>query len=382
MTACTYPVSPGSGALRAGAGAFLVLALVLCTCTFLHEPLEGPAPVSLQAQRWPQAEEAFRRDPRWLGGDGAYSVPLGQGRVLWLFGDSFVGDGTSRERAKARVVRNTVAIQKGPDPSSASVSFFWKTRGGHADAFFPDKGERWFWPGSGAMVQGRLLVFLMEISPARGALGFEAAGWAAELIDNPNDDPGAWRASRVHASPNPFSVIVGSACCVVEGDYLYVFGADEGSRGAYLVRFKAGDAARGDLESPEWWAGGPGWVAQASLASRPAPLFLDAQMEFTVHFEPRLGRYVEVQTGGFLDHCLTLRWSRDLTGEWSGRTGFYCPEGTRGLLAYAGKAHPGLMGGDLVCTMALNTLDESRLLGDSSLYYPIFVRCTYGRRGE
>ena len=34
----------------------------------------------------------FRRTSGWVAGDGALSVPLPDGRVLWLFGDSHVDD--------------------------------------------------------------------------------------------------------------------------------------------------------------------------------------------------------------------------------------------------------------------------------------------------
>ena len=36
--------------------------------------------------------EFFRRTSGWVAGDGALSVPLSDGRVLWLFGDSHVDD--------------------------------------------------------------------------------------------------------------------------------------------------------------------------------------------------------------------------------------------------------------------------------------------------
>jgi hypothetical protein len=39
------------------------------------------------ARPLPAAAEAFRADPRWRGGDDAYSVVLPDGRRLWLFGD-------------------------------------------------------------------------------------------------------------------------------------------------------------------------------------------------------------------------------------------------------------------------------------------------------
>ncbi|MEA2698994.1 MAG: hypothetical protein QOI66_3265, partial [Myxococcales bacterium] len=50
-----------------------------------------PTPViGVTAAAWPDADALFRRDPRWLGGDAAFSVALGGDRILWLFGDSFI----------------------------------------------------------------------------------------------------------------------------------------------------------------------------------------------------------------------------------------------------------------------------------------------------
>ena len=44
---------------------------------------------------------------------------------------------------------------------------------------------------------------------------------------------------------------------------------------------------------------------------------------------------------------------------------------------YAGKAHPELIGADLVATYAANSFDFSELVADPSLYYPRFVRVSY-----
>ena len=58
-------------------------------------PAAGGAPAkasvpTMTAEAWPAADALFHSDPRWRGGDAAYSVPLGGDRVLWLFGDSFI----------------------------------------------------------------------------------------------------------------------------------------------------------------------------------------------------------------------------------------------------------------------------------------------------
>ncbi len=287
-----------------------------------------------------------------------------------------LSEGVSRERKDASLVRNTIAIQRGYDPADATVTFHWETKDGTPDAFFPSNPGNWYWPGSGAVVLNRLVIFLMEIEPSPGGFGFAVKGWEAVGIDNPGEDPGLWKKSRLRTPENTFNVIIGSACCFVLDGYLYAFGAHALDHGAYPVRWSLTDAAQGDLMKPQWWTGEAGWVSQDKLMRKPEPLFTDAQIEYTVHYEPALGRFLEVQTESFTGHCLVYRWAKALTGPWSEKRQLYCPSRTesKDLLVYAGKAHPGLKGADLVCTYALNTLDMRRLMDDDSLYYPVFIK--------
>ena len=150
---------------------------------------QDSSPYRIEAQRWEEADKIFRSDSHWLGGDGATSVDLGHGRVLWLFGDSFIDLSGSGVRRTSDMVRNSIAIQKGYDPTTAEMQFFWKMKGTKPKAFFSFAGDRWCWPASGIMIGKRLLVFLMEIKTARNAFGFEACGWKAVLIDNPQNKP-------------------------------------------------------------------------------------------------------------------------------------------------------------------------------------------------
>jgi hypothetical protein len=81
---------------------------------------------------------------RWIGGDGAYSVDLGAGRVLWLFGDSFIASTERRVRAESRMVRNALAIQHGYDPTRAFMQFWWPEVDGEPQSFHPEDGDAWF----------------------------------------------------------------------------------------------------------------------------------------------------------------------------------------------------------------------------------------------
>jgi len=107
---------------------------------------------------WPEADRLFRTDPLWLGGDGAFSIDLGDNQVLWLFGDSFVVRKPGQQRKESRMLRNTLAIQTGYDPSRASMKYYWRTRRGQPESFFQEQGGNWLWPMHGVRLGDHLLL--------------------------------------------------------------------------------------------------------------------------------------------------------------------------------------------------------------------------------
>ena len=323
--------------------------------------------VELSTEAWPEADELFRSDPRWLGGDDAYSVDLGDERVLWLFADSWIATTATNVRDEAEMVRNSIAIQKGYDPSSASIRFYWQTVDEEPRSFFPESNGVWYWPGDGIRLENSLLIFLMKIRSSDRGLGFEVFGSTVVLVDNPDEEPDMWNVLQLSPLENDFGVIVGSASVLRMDAYVYAFGSDERSRAhdVYLVRWEADRAKVGDLSITEWWAGeAEGWVDQELLHRKPVPVFSDGQTEFTVHYEPRLDRFLEVQTKGFGPAVLAMRSASGLTGPWSEiQTVYRPPEVTRpNAFIYAGKAHPELIGADLVMTYVVNSFQFEELL--------------------
>src|SRR5688572_5745443 len=118
---------------------------------------------------WPEADALFLNDDRFLGGDAAYTTTLPNDRVLWLFGDTFVSTSPMRTRSLSRMVKNSVAVQTGHDPSSATMQFFFggDVEGGEPRAFFGDDGDDWLWPGHplllGENETGPLLLFFWRV---------------------------------------------------------------------------------------------------------------------------------------------------------------------------------------------------------------------------
>jgi hypothetical protein len=336
---------------------------------------QGPG-FRIEAKRWPEAEKIFRSDPHWLGGDGASSVDLKWGRVLWLFGDSFIGRSGSKSRHDAALVRNSVAIQTGYDPTGAGMKFYWKTKNGASSSFFRQEGEEWLWPGSGIMIRDRLLIFLMKIKKAKNDLGFEPCGWKAVLVTNPEREPAAW-IMRYLDSPQKKDIIIGTGSPLVLHGFMYAFSTSWRDRKVYLVRWPCRTAARGDLSRPQWWAGGSaGWVGQSPSGPRPRHVFSGGQTEFSVEYVPALKRYIQIQTLSLMNPCLSECTSEVLAGPWSARECFYMPaERDRpGLFIYAGKSHPALQGADMVFTYVVNPKRRKTLLNDMSVYYPVVLK--------
>src|SRR4051812_1029480 len=78
-----------------------------------------------KALQWPEADALFHRDAKWLGADAASSIVLGPNRTLWLFGDTFVATSPANKRSESKMVRTTIAIQTGTDPTTATMAFAW-----------------------------------------------------------------------------------------------------------------------------------------------------------------------------------------------------------------------------------------------------------------
>lgn len=332
----------------------------------------------ITASPWPEADALFHNDPRWLGGDDAYSIDLGHGRVLWLFADSFIATSPANTRRESKIIRNSVAIQHGYDPSSAKIKFYWKGRGRNPASFFGEQKDEWYWPGHGIRLGNKLIIFLMKVRKVETGLGFEVFGWRAVSIENPDEDPSAWKIKTLETPQNDYRVIIGSASILRDENYLYAFSAEETSgHNVFIVRWPINEAANDNLKYPQWWTSSSHkWIRQQELKELPAPVLTGAQTEFTVHFDSKRKQFIQIQTVGFGAADLAMRRAGNITGDWTRPEKFYRPveSNRRDALVYAGKAHAELMGADLVLTYVVNSNQFKTLVNDSSIYYPRFLK--------
>lgn len=322
---------------------------------------------------WPAADALFHRGPRFLGADGAYSVPLRDGRVLWLFGDTSVAR-TAGRTDDAFFVRNTIAVQTGADPATAFIRHYWAWDGGEARSYFPDPAEgRWLWPMHGVDLGGRLLLFMERLRQdgAPGPWAFADTGSVAVLIDDPADPPEAWRQTTVELPADLAGALVGEAVLRVD-DWLYLYGTRGDRHAVFLVRVPVEAARAGDLSRVERYCGG---AFRPDCA--PDTLIAWGAPEFSVHFEPALDAYVFVYSAGFGPTTIAWRTAPAPEGPWSAPTDVFRPPESfaEGAFVYAAKAHPALeTPGGLAVTYVPSSFGETPPDLQDRYYFPHFVR--------
>lgn len=322
----------------------------------------------------------FSRDPLWRGADGAASVDMGHGKVLWLFSDSFIATDSPFSRKKSVLVRNSIAIQEGYDPKTASIKFYWNKTGKKPGAFFESEGKEWCWTGHGTMVKDRLLIFLIREKQTKQGLGFEATGWAAVLINNPADDPSSWKMKYIKA-PETFGLIAGSAAVLKDEHYIYAYGAVEpSSHEVYVLRWPLDSAYKGNLSKPQWWINNS-WIKRTKRLPIPEPLFY-GQTEFSVHYDSSLKKYLQFQSFGFGMGSIGVRMADSLQGPWSGLHIFARPRPVAVInpFMYSVKAHPELHTDGIYLTYNVNSFGFDDLLNNQTIYFPFFMRVKINRR--
>ena len=335
----------------------------------------GLPPAPVDATLWPEADPLFHADPNWIGGDGAYSIDLGQGRVLWLFGDSFIAKTPARVRSESWFVRNSLAIQSGSDPSTSSMRFVVPVDAQAVPrSFMPEQGAQWFWPGHGIRLGDVLLLFYERVqAPPGDPSGFEGAGWTARRVARPDDDPLDWVLEPVQEPANSFGMQLGEAA-VAEGSTVYVFATRGNPHQVFVARMDADALVAGDLSAPEWWQG-----ERYEVDAAPATIIPDGAPEFSVHHDSGRNEWVMIESHGYGDSTVVLRTAPAPEGPWSGpEEVFHPPESDAPApFVYAAKGHAELTGADMVVTYVPSSFDPIAPADEPRLYYPRFVRVNW-----
>jgi len=333
-------------------------------------------------------ERLFSPTQGWLGSDCAYSVSLGDDRILWLYDDTFIGRIQEGKRIGVAMVRNSIAIQKEQRPETAQVRFVWGRVGEKQPSDFvkPPDGVGWFWFGHGLVDRSKLLLFLWQFEPSDAPSPFNfrlRASWLA-TVENYTDESEDWRFKFVRL---PFflqtkdqTVCFGNAV-VSDGEWVFVYGIKEDKRRFPLKRgLTIARVPTGRLDDFGAWrfytkgSWDTDWQNAEDFGS-------DLGFEFTVGFVPSLNKFALVYSPADLSPVVKVRLSPTPFGRWSEPfVAYECPQWKwhPSVFCYAAKAHPSLSApNELLVTYASNSSDFRLLLEDARFYFPHFVRLRF-----
>ncbi len=313
------------------------------------------------------------RGPGWTGADTTYSVPLPDGRTVWLFSDTFLGvvDDRGGRHRFSPLVNNTLVVQDGAELTTL--------HGGDPTlpaSYFPSPtGDRddWYWLYDGTVEStpdgDTLRVFLLHFRRAGGGpFGFEWRGNALATLSLPD-----LAIERIDAVTAAGGVSWGAALTETQG-HTYVYGTEDlgDEKHMHLAR-----APRDGLTGPwEFWDGG-GWSDDPAASSR---LLHGVANEYSV--TPHAGGFVLVtmDTRTTFSPDLVAYTACDPQGPWENRTLlFRTPESGQGdLITYNAHAHPQLADerGWLV-SYNVNSRTFGDLFLDASIYRPRFIRVPF-----
>ena len=333
-------------------------------------------------------DRLFRNQSGWIGGDAAGSVLLGHGRILWLFGDSFLGKISQGHRHIDAMVHNTIAIQSASTPQTSRMEFF---HGGNAlipEAFIRPKSLKgWFWLSGGTTRNSNgLYLFMPRITNASGPNGwnFRVQGMVLGKVRNPEERPNFW---KIHQFTVPWfqgdesgeERSFGSSV-LQAGPWFYIYGfACEKSTGnRRLLVARTREASLENFGVWEFLANGA-WVTDFKKASPQADRL---GTEFSVSWLPGISRYMLVYTENGLSENIIMRSSSSPSGPWSDPiTIFKIPKASHstGTFCYAAKAHPELARGDdkMVISYVCNSNNPHRLIKDPGIYVPRFIEVQF-----
>jgi Domain of unknown function (DUF4185) len=350
---------------------------------------KGDQPVpDVTVERLPQYEMLFSNENGWTGADGAYSVALSETTTAWFFGDTRIGEAKGGRHLNATLINNSVAIQQGKNPATATIDFYWghAANGRPAALFQPADGRGWLWVFDAVMTPKGLYVFLIqtERTPGDAVFDFKVIGTWLGHVENPTEVPLKWRIAQTRIPwgfLTPDAILWGSAILQVD-DVLFVYGTAEGGGSAVghkdMILARVPLSMLADFSQWRFYAGGS-WASDFKRASR---LLENVPNEYSVDYLAGLKQYALVYSEDGLSKNILVRLSRKPQGPWGDAIPLYqCPEARwdDSIFCYAAKAHAILSRAPdaLVITYIANSVNFNKVANDARLYRPRFLQATF-----
>lgn len=348
-------------------GVLVVGAGLLVGCT--DEPAEPECAAVGTTFDWavPAPSEEARFDvtgPGWIAGDSTYSVALPDGRTLWLFSDSFIGEVTASGQPKPGMAMVHNALITEDDSGRLST----RTRRG-PESFFPDpSGENYYWVQDATVEGGRLVAFL-SLTKQVGEDGFAWERNALATLSLP--DLTTTSITDLPTGDGAAKVAWGAGIMTTP-THTYVYGVEdlEQSKHLHVAKVPAGNLTHLD----RWeYLGVDGWTSDPGASTRVA-----SGVANEVSVMPHRDGYLMISsdTSAPFSSQIVAWTACSPTGPWTQKQTIYeTPESqVANRFTYNAHGHPEIGDrGQLLISYNVNTFDFDELNRDPTLYRPSFI---------
>ncbi|MCA1840297.1 MAG: DUF4185 domain-containing protein [Actinomycetota bacterium] len=300
----------------------------------------------------------------WTGADGTYSVKLPDGRIIWIFSDTFLGSVNqdhSRDRGTP-FINNSFIVDDGTNMSTMKGGNEFQAR----SLLETTAGAGYYWMGDATVEGDKLRVFLMKFV----AVGFE---FQQIGVDVATFSLPSMQLDGI--TPLPLAFVPGSnqgpvayGNAILEADdYTYIYGVED----LHLDKFlHIARAARGNVMGSWEYFDGEGWSSNPIAAAR---LLSGVANELSI---VKAGSSFRLITQ---DHAIgkdiLMFTAAAPEGPWlSPEVVYSTPETAGNVFTYNAKEHPELdTPGKIVISYNVNSSDTNDVYADVDNYRPRFV---------
>ena len=251
----------------------------------------------------------------WLGSDVAHSIRLNDKKVLWLFGDTFVGVRKQNCRGNNWVfLNNTIGIMKFKNSIPLEMNYYWGGNSSQPESFFLSQDHLpgdFLWPTNGIIISDVLIIFCMAVNKTDDQ-SIDIAGTVCIKIENYLDDPMEWNFDMWDFK---FDIGIPHAALYLDNKYMYSFLTNRNffKDGIFLGRLKKlFFKTNGDVSGMKFF-NGKSWIEKFSNAQE---CFYPSCTESNIYFDKKTNLFFTT-TYRPQDNEILLTWAERITGPWN-----------------------------------------------------------------
>ena len=306
------------------------------------------------------------------GGDGSISIDLQDGRSLFMWGDSFLGDVIDGERPRETsklVIGNIFTVLS----RDTVLSYFRGTASDPESWLVPDTTNgigNWYWPGNGFVRDKRLHLFMSEFRRTGNQIfDFGYVGCDYFILDAETLEP---LAKYSFPAANANGVHYGHAV-VDDGDYVYNYGTLTDATGFASVHVARAALTNGVLQDWQYYSDGS-WIDDPTASTPLQGIQTNVSEQFNV-FKLK-GRYVLVTQTRSQENEVFAAISDSPAGPFIHEKKIFKvsdPLAEKKMFAYNTMVHPQFQkDGRILMCYNVNCFEEDDLFNHASYYKPRF----------